>query len=223
MMGASMHDAAVLWTGGKDSALALDEAARSGWRIRCLATFAPPEPEFLSHPIAVMQRQAKALGLSHHILTVDAPFEQGYEAKLRRLRDAMHVECVVTGDIAEVSGCPSWVRERAFAVGMDVHTPLWGRDRTALLQQLLDRGFDAVISCVDTRRLDAAWVGRKLDAVAIAELGVLHQRTGIDACGENGEYHTLTLDGPGFAQRIDIGAFSIRTFGDLAHLQFHDT
>jgi diphthamide synthase (EF-2-diphthine--ammonia ligase) len=30
------------------------------------------------------------------------------------------------------------------------------------------------------------------------------EKGGVDVCGENGEYHTLVVDGPIFRRRIDI-------------------
>src|SRR5579875_2179050 len=102
-----MKPAAVLWTGGKDSALALHAAAAHGCEARCLVTFAPPEPDFLAHPLPVMALQARSLGLPHRVLTVAKPFETGYEAALRTLRDEAGIECVVTGDIAAVDGRPT--------------------------------------------------------------------------------------------------------------------
>ena len=50
------------------------------------------------------------------------------------------------------------------------YLPLWGRDRGLLLQQLLSCGFRILFSCVNTRWLDASWVGRELNAAAVAEL-----------------------------------------------------
>jgi diphthamide synthase (EF-2-diphthine--ammonia ligase) len=41
-----MQNAAMLWTGGKDCSLALYEARRNGYDIRCLVTFAPLTPNF---------------------------------------------------------------------------------------------------------------------------------------------------------------------------------
>ena len=54
----------MLWTGGKDSSLALYEAHLLGYEITHLATFVPTEkPEFLAHPVSFMKYQAEALGL----------------------------------------------------------------------------------------------------------------------------------------------------------------
>ena len=213
-----MQNAAALWTGGKDSLMALDEAAHSGLRVRCLVTFAPPEGEFLAHPVSFLRMQARALALPHYILSVTAPFADSYESGLARLHDEMGIDCVVTGDIAEVDGYPNWIRERGRAVGIGVHTPLWGRDRYALLRQMADRGYKALISCVDTRRLDVTWIGRELNESTIAELRVMGELTGLDPCGEQGEYHTLVVDGPAFVRSIQIRSYTTRSAGPLAYM-----
>jgi uncharacterized protein (TIGR00290 family) len=216
------QNAAMLWTGGKDSALALYEALQSGWRVCCLVTFAPPEPKFLAHPLAFIQLQAKALELPHYVFSIHDPFAQSYETALGGLRDKMGVHTVITGDIAEVAGSPNWIRERSRPIGMNVRTPLWGRDRLALLRQLRGHGFQVLFSCVKTRWLGENWIGRELDDTAIADLRKVREQTGLDLCGEEGEYHTLVTDGPHFQRRIAIRSASTRANGALAHLEIHE-
>lgn len=217
-----MQNAAMLWTGGNDSSMALYEADQNGYCVRCLVTFAPPEPNFLAHPLAFIKMQAQALALPHYVLPISAPFEKSYETSLCRLRDEMGISLVVTGDIAAVNGNPNWIRERSRPVGMSVHTPLWGRDRNTLLRQLLDRGFKARFSCVDTRWLDESWIGRELNDLALAELRVIGERTGLDLCGEEGEYHTLVIDGPQFTRAIDICSYAKRVADSLAYMKIHE-
>jgi uncharacterized protein (TIGR00290 family) len=214
-------NAAVLWTGGKDSALALHEARRNGCRVRCLVTFAPPEPDFLAHPVAVMKLQAEALSLPHFLRPVAAPFAESYEAGLRWLKETMNIDTVITGDISEVGGAPNWIRERSRPAGMKVLTPLWGRDRLTLLRQLLAARFEVFFSCVKTCWLTPSWAGRALDEKAIAELCALRERNGLDLCGEEGEYHTLVTDAPDFKQRVHLGAFQVRENKALAYLKIN--
>jgi diphthine-ammonia ligase len=209
--------AAVLWTGGKDCSLALHEARAAGLDVRALVTFTPREPDFLAHPLPVLEAQARAAGLPHQRLVIDEPFRDGYERALRTLRDE-GVAALVTGDIAEVAGHPNWVRECAEPLGLRVETPLWGRERPALLARLLELRFHVVVSCVDTRRLPAEWVGRTLDAAAVAELHALHTSHGVDPCGENGEYHSLVLQAPFFERRVDLGGWSLTRRGPWAAL-----
>jgi diphthine-ammonia ligase len=218
-MNPAAANAAVLWTGGKDSVLALHEARQSGHCVQCLVTFAPSEPDFLAHPVAFMKLQAEALALPHFLWPVHEPFAESYEAGLRWLKETMHVDTVITGDIAEVGGSPNWIRERSRPVGMNVLTPLWGRDRLALLQKLLATGFKVIFSCIKTRWLNAGWIGRELDPQAIAELRALREQNGLDLCGEEGEYHTLVTDAPDFKQRVQLGAFRVREREELAYLE----
>jgi len=216
-----MKSAAMLWTGGKDSSLALLEASRSGYEVRCLVTFAPPKPDFLAHPLAFMKLQAEALGLPHYVLPVREPFEDGYETHLRAMQNEMGIDAVSTGDIAEVNGSPNWIRERSRPVGMEVHTPLWGRDRRLLLEQLLSHRFTVRFSCVKKRWLTENWVGRELNEPAIAELQTVRERTGLDLCGEEGEYHTLVTDGPQFSRAIQVQSYSVRATDSLAFMEIH--
>lgn len=212
-------NAAVLWTGGKDSALALHEALLDGCRIRCLMTFAPPEPDFLAHPLPFMKLQAEAMALPHFLWPVREPFRESYEAGLRWLKETMDIDTVVTGDIAEVAGNPNWIRERSRPVGMNAMTPLWGRDRIELLQRLLAMRFKVVFSCVKTRWLSAQWIGRELDDAAIIGLGSLRKQNGLDLCGEEGEYHTLVTDAPQFNRRLRLDKFRVREREDLAYME----
>ncbi len=46
--------------------------------------------------------------------------------------------------------------------------------------------------------LEASFCGREFDAQFIADLP-----DGVDACGENGEFHTFVFDGPRFARRVE--------------------
>lgn len=215
------QNAAMLWTGGKDSAMALYEAKQNGYDIRCLVTFTPPEPDFLAHPLRFIKMQAQAMALPHYVLPIRAPFEESYECSLCWLRDELDIRCVITGDIAEVNGYPNWIRERSRPLGLSVYTPLWGRDRNVLLRQLLGRGFKVRFSCVNTNRLDAAWIGRELNDAAIAELRVIREQTGLDLCGEEGEYHTLVVDGPPFIRGINIRSYSHRLADSLAYMDIH--
>ncbi|HEX7653374.1 MAG TPA: diphthine--ammonia ligase [Verrucomicrobiae bacterium] len=211
--------AAILWTGGKDSALALYEARRIGLQVGWLVTFAPPQPEFLAHPLAVMRLQAEALGLPHFVWPVSEPFAANYEEGLRWLQEKMGITTVVTGDIAEVGGQPNWIRERSRPVGMQVLTPLWGRNRRQLLEQLLAAEFEVVFSCVKKRWLAAGWAGRRLSADVIAELAVMRVENGLDLCGEEGEYHTLVLDSPDFQRRLHFAGVQVCEQETLAYLR----
>jgi len=210
-------NAAVLWTGGKDSSLALLRATRARYRVRSLVTFTPRAPNFLAHPVNFIAEQAHATGIPHRCIEIAEPFKDGYLRAIHSLRE-LGMETLVTGDIAEVEGHPNWILECGEQVGMRVLMPLWGADRQSLLEELLAEKFGVVFSLVKTPWLDASWVGRELDSKAVTELRAIHTRNGFDLCGENGEYHTLVTDAPFFRERIAISGFSRRTRNGTAHI-----
>ena len=91
-------------------------------------------------------------------------------------------------------------RDRMMAEnGMTALYPVWGRDTRAFVRDFIEGGFKAVIVCVDTAQLDAAFAGRIVDGDLLADLP-----PGVDPCGENGEFHTFVFDGPNFARPVDI-------------------
>lgn len=212
------QNAVVLWTGGKDSALALFLAQKRGIVVKELVTFAPPDAEFLAHPLAVMSLQAVALGLKHRVMNVEAPYDEGYRKQLQVLQNE-GVEMLITGDIAEINGQPNYIQTQAEPLGMEVWMPLWKKSRWDLMGALLAAGFHVIFSCVKPPWFTPSWVGRRIDRKALQELSDIQVKTGMDLCGEQGEYHTLVLDGPGFNRRVELSENKVVNRGDLAYLQ----
>ena len=198
----------LLWTGGKDSAMAFYEARLAGHEIANLLTFVPREAGFLAHPIPFIKYQAKAIGLPHYEAELNAPLEESYEKAIRSFREKYKIDALITGDIAEVNEEPNWIRQRCKHNDIEVLTPLWGADRYQILSKFLSYGFRAIISCIKIGSLTEEWLGRELDKESLDRLAGLSDKTGMDICGENGEYHTLVFDGPIFKKRVIIGNYS---------------
>jgi diphthine-ammonia ligase len=175
------------------------DIARHELPVTDLVTFAPPNGSFRAHPLMVMRAQAAALRIPHRVIEIAEPYEAGYFLAFEALA-AEGVTHVITGDIDRVDGRPNWVRERCAGLPIEVVTPLWDRDRASILEELRARGFRVVISCVRPP-LPASLCGQFLDDALPAI-----RASGADLCGENGEYHTLVVDGPGFARPITLDA-----------------
>src|SRR5262249_14331883 len=77
--------------------------------------------------------------------------------------------------------------------------PLWGRDTRALAHEMIDGGLVAHVTCIDPRKLDRAFAGRRFDRAFLADLPA-----GTDPCGENGEFHSFVSDGPLFAGPVPV-------------------
>jgi uncharacterized protein (TIGR00290 family) len=214
-------NAVVLWTGGKDSCLALYEAVSMGYKVKCLVTFAPEKERFLAHPLEFMKRQAESLNLPHRTIRVRPPFKEGYEKAIEGLSKTAGT--LITGDISEVEGFPNWIRECSRKSGVAVLTPLWKRDRVEILRELIDLGFSVVFSCVKKPWFTMDWVGRTLDERLLKRLMKIRKKTGLDVCGENGEYHTLVVDGPLFGKPIQITSRIVRAEGKLMYMEIKRT
>lgn len=211
--------AAVAWTGGKDCALAFYEARQMGYAVTRLVTFVPDQAEFLAHPVGFMKIQAEAMNLPHQTIIIHEPFRDGYEQTIRSLKKQHGIEVLVTGDIAEVDGHPNWIRECSQGSGVEVVTPLWGRGRDELMSRLIEQKFQVIFSCVKKPWFTDDWLERELNTESLQQLRVIRAETGLDLCGENGEYHTLVLDGPIFNKSIQMDSCEKRGNGSLRHLQ----
>ena len=183
------------WSGGKDSCLALYRAVRAGLCVDTLFTmFDETGERSRSHAISpdVLRDQASALGRSLVIARASwGDYERVFVESLRALRAKGH-EIAVFGDI-DLDAHRAWEERVAAAAGMTAHLPLWGEPRRALVEELPDAGFRAVVVCVNGRWLDQSFAGRELDRAFLADLP-----PGVDPCGENGEFHTFVYDGPLF-------------------------
>lgn len=198
--------------------MALYEAKLLGYEVRSLVTFVPSEPEFLAHPLSFMRYQAEALGLPHYTLEVNEPFKESYEKAIHSLVERHRVDTLITGDIAEIDGHPNWIRECSEYSGVNVLTPLWGDRRLELLNRLLSYKFKVIFSCVKKPWFTIEWLGRELNKNSLEQLLTLSVETGLDLCGEQGEYHTLTLDGPLFRKNIRIGKYSKEAKDSLMYI-----
>jgi diphthine-ammonia ligase len=197
------------WTGGKDSCLALHEAEKLGCKIKCLVTFAPIQERSLAHPLDFMAFQAQALDLPHYVIGVKEPFDRSYENAISSLKEQRGIDTLATGDIGEVAGHdPNWLMDRSRRCGVDVLKPLWHHDRIQLLNRVLSLKIKVVFSCVRRPWFTEEWLGMELSASSVRRLGEMSKRTGLDICGENGEYHTMALDGPQFKKTIRVGSYS---------------
>ena len=61
-------------------------------------------------------------------------------------------------------------------------------------------GYQARIKCIRNDLLPESLLGKTLDRAIIQEL----ENSGVDVCGENGEYHTLVTDGPLFHHPVAV-------------------
>lgn len=160
----------------------------------------------------------KALCLPHCTLEVNEPYKESYEKAIHTLRKRHGIFTLITGDIAEVDGQPNWIKECSKYSGVDVLTPLWEWDRLELLNRLLLYKVKIIFSCVKKPWFTDDWVGAELNRDSLERLCTINAATKIDICGEQGEYHTLVVDGPLFKKSIHIDIYSKHTEDSLMYI-----
>ncbi|AFD06326.1 Dph6-related ATP pyrophosphatase [Solitalea canadensis] len=218
-----MTSAAILWTGGKDCVLALHQALKENIPVHYLITFAPSKnADFLAHPLPILKLQSEALGIPHKIVEINEPFKEGYEDAIQNLKNDLGIELLISGDIDEVNNFPSWIKERSEAVGMEVYTPLWQIDRMELINRIPNEDFRVIFSLVRKPWFTSSWVGDRINPSKIDQLSMFRELKGIDICGEQGEYHTLVLDGPIFNKTMVIQESHIEAKSDFYYLQIDE-
>ena len=188
------------WSGGKDSCLALHRAAVQGAVPKYLMTmFTPGGERSRSHglDIQVVRAQAEALGLP--LITAGASW-QDYEAVFLDILKQLKKEQVSTGVFGDIDieDHRAWVTRVCNESGSKAWHPLWQQDRMELLKEFVSLGYRAMI--VSAREDLSGLLGRVFDGQLILELGQMN----IDPCGEQGEFHTVVVDGPLFAWPLSL-------------------
>lgn len=189
------------FSGGKDSCLALWTAQRAGLDVRSLLVMCEENgARSRSHalPRALLARQAHSLGMD--LVTHNASWSS-YEATFIEALKAFKANgfsSAVFGDI-DLQAHRDWEEKVCAAAGIEPVLPLWQRNRLELAREVIDQGFRALVVCIDSRYLPDSFCGRDYDASFLADLP-----PNVDACGENGEFHTFVYDGPNFHTDVNF-------------------
>jgi uncharacterized protein (TIGR00290 family) len=194
------------WSGGKDSALALDTLrSDSGYDVVGLLTSVTKGYDRISiHGVrrSLLEAQAASLGLPLQVMELDqastnesyeAAFHAGLKAARRRHPGTAHI---AFGDLflEDVRA----YRERLLSgTGWTPVFPLWGLNTADLARRFIGDGFEARLVCVDTTQLHGDFAGRSFDHDLLGDLS-----PEVDPCGERGEFHTFVAAGPGFASPV---------------------
>jgi uncharacterized protein (TIGR00290 family) len=205
-----------MWSGGKDSALALHRATAAGVQVSRLINFydAPTRRvRFHATRTEMIQAQADAAEIDLHAIATTWPeMEARLTAELTSLRSEGFAG-VVFGDI-HLADVRDWYETRVKAAGLEHLEPLWGEDPASLVREFVETGGRAVITCVDLSRLDSSWLGRIIDEHFLHEIGATHA----DPSGENGEFHSFAFQGPAFSHLVSWRSGESRSergFGQL--------
>ena len=193
------------WSGGKDSALSIYKAKRQGINIEALVTTINAVTERISmHGVrrTLLEQQAAALQLPLHVVELpEQPGMMEYERAIHHTNEMLKAKGfthAVSGDLF-LEDLKSY-REKLYAEdGIECFFPLWKTGTKELMQTIIEKGFKAVLVCVNNSFLDKSFCGRLLDESLLNDLPA-----NVDICGENGEYHSFVFDGPIFSSPVSF-------------------
>jgi uncharacterized protein (TIGR00290 family) len=196
--------ALVSWSSGKDSAWTLYRLRQDPrYEIAGLfTTFNERYERVNMHatPLVMLRKQAVAAGLPLREIALPDPCPmEAYSAAMRAFvaecrRDG--IECIAFGDLF-LEDIRAYREKQMEGTGIEPVFPLWGSDTRALAGEMLDGGLAAYVSSVDLKKVPADFAGRRWTRELLAELP-----PDCDPCGENGEIHTVVVDGPMFSHAI---------------------
>jgi uncharacterized protein (TIGR00290 family) len=187
--------ALISWSGGKDCMLALEHARQAFDIVGLLTTVTREFGRISMHGVRVelLRKQAESLGIPPRLVEIVHPcsnaiYEEAMKAAWAQAQ-LQGVEAVICGDLF-LQDVRRYREERLFGAKACVF-PLWQRPTGELAREFIGLGFRAVLCCVDTHALPAEFAGREFDESLLCDLPA-----GVDACGENGEFHTFVYAGP---------------------------
>ena len=206
MAGVARPKAWLAWSSGKDSAWALHTIRQQEEFevVALLTTINSTYQRVAMHAVreSLVEMQAAAANLPLVKVPIPSPcpnevYEQAMSEVMARAR-AEGVWHIAFGDLF-LEDIRAYREKHLAACGMTPVFPVWGKNTRRLAEEMLAGGLSAFLTCVDPRKLDRAFAGRRFDAHLLRELP-----PSVDPCGENGEFHTFANAGPVFEREIPV-------------------
>lgn len=196
------------FSSGKDSILAIDRLINAGYQPTSLITSVSQEINrswFHGVPLPILDQIASSLNIPCiNVQNTPENYQEKMVAALKQAKQAGADFCCF-GDI-DIEANGAWDRQISLEAGLTPLLPLWQQDRRAIVEAFLSRGYTAIIKTVSKEsKIPQRFLGCALDEAFITYLEEHH----LDVCGENGEYHTLVIDGPLFNERINYSSTGI--------------
>ena len=199
---------AVLFSGGKDSVMALNYAINNGDDVKYLLSIKSENDEsymfhvpnihltdLISQAVEIPIIEIKTLGVKEEELE---DLKEGF----KQLKE-LGIETIYTGALFSTYQ-KSRIEKLTEELDLKAISPYWHIDPKEYMNLVIDSGFKVIISGVFAEGLDESWLGREIDKEALSELEKISEKTYLHLAFEGGEAETLVIDGPIFKKRIEI-------------------
>ncbi|WP_291726355.1 diphthine--ammonia ligase [Bernardetia sp.] len=201
----NLPKAAFFWSGGKDSAYCLQKVLQEQKYevVYLITTLSLPYRRVTMHGIKeeLLEKQAQVIGIPLLKFFLSEGTNQEYEAEMNKVLQKLKnegIETVIFGDIF-LEDLREYRENQLKDTGIKAVFPLWKMDTNFLVNDFIEQGFESVTCCVSDAFLDESFVGRKIDSSFLDKLP-----KEVDACGENGEFHSFCNYAPYFSEKIEI-------------------
>jgi len=197
----------VLFSGGKDSSLALYYALKES-HVTCLISVISENKEsymFHTPNIHLVKQQAEAINLPLLLTATKGEKEEELKDLKQAIKQAINqykIEALYTGAIASQYQS-SRISNICKELKIKCINPLWHKPEIELLEELLRLNFEVIIIGVFAEGMENL-IAKKLDKSLINELKILKERHKIHVMGEGGEYESFVLNAPYFKHRLTI-------------------
>jgi ABC transporter with metal-binding/Fe-S-binding domain ATP-binding protein len=214
---------AVLFSGGKDSYLALQYASIDH-EIACLLTLeSKKEDSWMFHTPAIewTQLQAESMKFNHLNLETSGVKDKELNDLKIIIKSAIvkySIEGIVTGALASVYQATR-IQKICNELNLWCFNPLWQMPQEILLQELLSSKIKSIITGVAAEPFDASWLGRSIDSACVDDLMKLEESHRINPAGEGGEIETFVIDAPLFSKKIVITESETKYFNFSGRLE----
>tara|TARA_Y100000034_G_scaffold119891_1_gene162140 strand:+ start:288 stop:953 length:666 start_codon:yes stop_codon:yes gene_type:complete len=210
---------ACLFSGGKDSCLALHLAKKKGHEIIYLLNIVPKNfDSFMFHkPFSnLIEKQASELGIKFLTRKTLGEKERELEDLEKLILDVKDdVDGVCVGGIAS-SYQGKRIKKICDKFDLEFVAPLWDFSPEKVWEELLQNKFEVVITKIACDGLSKDWLGRVINEENFKDLKVLAEKYKFRLDFEGGEAETAVLFMPGFKEKIKI-KFNIKSEGDYRH------
>ncbi len=199
------------WSGGKDSCLALHRAMQAGAVPACIVTMMIEDGRrSRSHGLRLDVIEAQAEAMQLPAITRSTSWDDYESSFVDALEEAKKTGVTrgVFGDI-DLQDHRDWVERVCGMVGMEANLPLWHEPRLDMVRECIDAGIDCRIVSCKSDLMGREYLGQRLTHALAESL----EANGIDACGENGEFHTVVVDGPMFHTSLELEAGEVYEHG----------
>ncbi len=207
----------VLFSGGKDSCLALYIAKKMGYKISSLISIISKNKEsYMFHcpSILCVKTQAEAMNIPLILQKTEGEKEnelKDLEKAIRKAKKNYRIEGIVTGAVESIYQS-SRVQKICNKLRIECFNPLWQRDQFELLRDLIRNKFEVILTGVFAYPFDKGWLGTQVNKKFIKNIKELNKKYQINPAGEGGEFETLVLNCPLFKRQLKV--ISKKIFGE---------